>query len=93
MERRTPKKYEGVKKVASICLRCGECCYTYAVQLPDGTVKPERTRCKYYNEENGLGACTIYSSRPKECADFIFPGPGGVCALGQAMQKQKIGGF
>ena len=74
-----------------ICLRCGECCYAWIVRLPNGEIKPERERCRYYSEKNGLGICAIYDSpdRPKECRDFILPGLGGVCALGQAIAPRK----
>ena len=59
-----------------ICLRCAECCYQWAVPLPDGNKKPENQKCPYLNDisinKNSWteSSCRIYKSRPEVCQKF-----------------------
>ncbi|MCS7215310.1 MAG: hypothetical protein RMI30_06440 [Thermodesulfovibrio sp.] len=59
-----------------ICLRCAECCYRWAVPLPDGTKKEENQKCPYLsdlsvNDNQWTEAyCKIYKNRPEVCQNF-----------------------
>ncbi|MCX7988260.1 MAG: YkgJ family cysteine cluster protein [Thermodesulfovibrio sp.] len=59
-----------------ICLRCGECCYRWAVTFKRGHKKNENEKCPYLNDikiENGRwkeASCKIYKNRPKQCKNF-----------------------
>lgn len=59
-----------------ICLRCAECCYRWAVPLPDGRKKPENQKCPYLvdisinKNEWKEACCTIYENRPEVCKNF-----------------------
>ncbi len=59
-----------------ICLRCAECCYQWAVLLPEGRKKPENQECPYLiniskNENQWTEAfCKIHESRPDVCRNF-----------------------
>lgn len=59
-----------------LCLRCGECCYRWAVQFEEGYKKNENERCPYLDDihvENGRwkeAFCKIHKDRPKQCRDF-----------------------
>lgn len=59
-----------------ICLRCGECCYQWAVHLPDGRKKAENQECPYLMNISKNGNqwteafCKIYESRPDVCRNF-----------------------
>ncbi len=59
-----------------ICLRCAECCYQWAVPLPDGRKKKENQKCPYLLDISKNGNqwkeafCGIYESRPDVCRNF-----------------------
>ncbi|MCS7164471.1 MAG: YkgJ family cysteine cluster protein [Thermodesulfovibrio sp.] len=59
-----------------ICLRCAECCYRWAVPLPDGTKKSENHKCPYLVDISKNGnewkeaECKIYQNRPEVCKNF-----------------------
>ncbi len=59
-----------------ICLRCGECCFRWAVQFHNGWKKPENTKCNYLEDisiKNGAymeANCKIYDDRPEQCKNF-----------------------
>jgi len=59
-----------------ICLRCAECCYRWAVPLPDGTKKPENQKCPHLIDVSINGNkwkesfCKIYENRPEVCKKF-----------------------
>jgi len=59
-----------------ICLRCAECCYRWAVPLPEGINNPENHKCPYlvYIYLNGNkwveAKCKIYKNRPEVCQKF-----------------------
>ncbi|MCS7203303.1 MAG: hypothetical protein NZ809_02485 [Thermodesulfovibrio sp.] len=59
-----------------ICLRCAECCFRWAVPLPEGVKKPENYKCPHlidiYKNENKLeeSICKIYEVRPEVCKNF-----------------------
>lgn len=59
-----------------LCLRCGECCYRWAVTLENGYKKKENEKCPHLNDikiETGKwieASCEIYKNRPKQCNDF-----------------------
>lgn len=59
-----------------ICLRCAECCFRWAITLPNGTKKGEGERCPYLidikNSDNQWkeADCGIYNERPEVCKNF-----------------------
>ncbi len=59
-----------------ICLRCGECCFRWAVKFNNGWKKPENTKCNYLEDisiDNGTyieANCKIYKDRPEQCKNF-----------------------
>lgn len=59
-----------------ICLRCGECCYRWAVSFSNGYKKRENEKCPYLEElkiENNSfyeAFCKIYKERPEQCRRF-----------------------
>lgn len=59
-----------------MCLRCGECCYRWAVNFKGGYKKGEKEKCPYLIDiavENGRwkeALCKIYEHRPKQCKNF-----------------------
>jgi uncharacterized cysteine cluster protein YcgN (CxxCxxCC family) len=71
-----------------VCLRDGFCCWAYAVNLPDGTIKPKNSFCPHYEIDEGRGSCKIYVNRPIDCILFVMPGTNNICALGAAMKKK-----
>lgn len=77
----------GITEKYFVCLRCGECCFRWAVTLPDGTVKPENSKCSYLEDisvnENkwNEATCKIYDIRPDVCKNFKISFA-TVCPLG-----------
>lgn len=61
-----------------VCLRCGECCYQWAVILPDGSKKEQNQICPYLidiSKKNNRWTetkCRIYENRPEVCKKFII---------------------
>lgn len=59
-----------------ICLRCGECCYRWAVDFKNGFKKKENEICPYLEdikfEDNRYteAFCRIYNNRPEQCRKF-----------------------
>lgn len=59
-----------------VCLRCAECCYRWAIPLPEGVKKPENQKCPYLIDISIDGNqwkeayCAIYESRPQVCKNF-----------------------
>lgn len=59
-----------------LCLRCGECCYRWAVTFEEGYKKKENEKCPYLNDlkiENNKwkeASCKIYKNRPNQCKNF-----------------------
>lgn len=59
-----------------ICLRCAECCYRWAVPLPNGAKKPENQKCPHLidisiNASQWKEACCgMYGNRPEVCKNF-----------------------
>jgi hypothetical protein len=76
-----------------ICLRCGECCFAWAVRMPDGSIKPERQNCQYLIPRHKIGnkwqvaTCKIHDTPdyPQDCKQAIL-GP-TYCPLGSAIWK------
>lgn len=66
----------GITEKNFICLRCAECCYRWAVPLPDGIKKLENQKCPYLidiskNENKWTESfCQIYENRPDVCKNF-----------------------
>jgi len=87
------QKFLEMAKQTFICLRCGECCFAWAVPMPDGSMKPERQNCGYLIPRQKLGkkwqqaSCTIHEAPeyPRECREAVL-GP-GFCPLGTAIWK------
>jgi len=93
LQEKDPKKFLEFLQGLFICLRCGECCYTWEVKMPDGSRKPERQNCQYLiprriKEGKWQEAlCTIHDTPeyPQECKQAT---PGiGFCSLGVAIWK------
>ncbi|MGC8938402.1 MAG: hypothetical protein ACP5KH_05405 [Thermodesulfovibrio sp.] len=59
-----------------VCLRCAECCYRWAVPLPNGVKKPENQKCPYLTDISINGnqwkeaSCTSYKNCPEVCINF-----------------------
>lgn len=77
-------------KKTFVCLRCGECCFAWAVKMPDGSIKPDRHTCCYLTPRRKEGgkwlqaSCQIHEAAdfPWECREAILGS--WLCPLGLA---------
>ena len=89
------QKFLELAKETFICLRCGWCCWSYSLKLPDSSWKSDCTYCKHLVPRHKEGnkwiqaICKIHDrpEYPKICQEAVY----GIsyCPLGTGIWKSE----